>query len=227
KAGAVKTALDYVDTPYVAFLDADGTYPPSELNKLLVHAAKYDEVIGKRSYRNVSFVHRFGNVLINRLFSLIFAVDVGDVLSGMYILHTDVAKKLYLASKRFEIEIEIAAQIAKLGKITYVPISYEKRYGKRKLSTFKDGFKIISYLIKLASEYNPIFFYSMLISIFMIPGILMLGYTGIEYVIRGIFHSGYALIGIALLLIGVQGFFTLGLSSMVKRLEYELSRLKN
>jgi glycosyltransferase involved in cell wall biosynthesis len=226
KGGAIKTALDYVDTPYVAFLDADSTYPPSELNKLLPHIAKYVEVIGKRSKNNISKLHRLGNGVINKLFSLVFSIDLGDVLSGMYILHTDKAKTLDLKSKGFEIEVEIASQMLQKGKVTYVPIEYRRREGKGKLSSFRDGFHILFYVLKMAKDYNPVFFYSMLASIFFIPGLIALGYSLLEYVEFGIFHSGYALMGIGLTLVGIQGILTSGISAMLKRIEYSISQNK-
>jgi len=55
------------------------------------------------------------------LFQFLFSADVGDVLSGIYVLDTKVAKTLTLNSKRFEVEVEIASQIVRKGKVTYVP----------------------------------------------------------------------------------------------------------
>ncbi|BCU68072.1 hypothetical protein HS7_15090 [Sulfolobales archaeon HS-7] len=224
KTGAVKTALDYINTPYVAFLDADGTYPPDELYRLLAHAQKYVEVIGKRDRKNIGSVHRLGNLVINKIFSLVFSADVGDVLSGMYVLNTEVAKTLNLDSDGFEVEVEIASQMLQKGKVTYVPIRYDKRHGTGKLSSFKDGFKITSYILKMAKDHNPILFYSLIVTGFSVPGAGLLAYTLADYALRGVFHSGYALMGITLLLIGIQGLMTMGISSLIKRLEYAVLR---
>jgi dolichol-phosphate mannosyltransferase len=150
---------------------------------LLPHDTKYVEVIGKRSKDNISRLHRLGNAIINKLFSLVFSIDLGDVLSGMYILHTDIAKTLDLKSKGFEIEVEIASQMLQRGKVTYVPIEYKRRKGTQKLSSFKDGFRILSYVIKMAKDYNPVFFYSMIVAIFFIPGLIAVGYSVLEYAV--------------------------------------------
>ncbi|BCU69065.1 glycosyltransferase family 2 protein [Stygiolobus caldivivus] len=222
KTGAVKTALDYVDTPFVAFLDADGSYPPSELHKLLAHAQKHVEVIGKRSEKNISFIHRIGNRIINRLFQFLFSADVGDVLSGMYVLNTNIAKTLSLSSKRFEVEVEIASQMVRKGKVTYVPIRYEKRIGKSKLNGFKDGLKIVLHMLKLAWIYNPFLVYSLIISLLIIPGLATMGYVMLEYMLRGIFHSGYALMGVMFILLGINGFFMAGLASQLNKIQIEI-----
>jgi dolichol-phosphate mannosyltransferase len=222
KTGAIKTALDYVDTPYVAFMDADGTYLASELHKLLSHAEHYVEVIGKRSEENISFIHKVGNKIINKLFQFLFSADVGDVLSGMYVLNTKVAKTLTLNSKRFEVEVEIASQMVRKGKVTYVPIKYEKRIGRSKLSGFKDGLRIVSYMLKLAWTFNPFLVYSLIISLLLIPGIIIMGYVMTNYLLHGIFHSGYALMSVMLILIGINGFFMAGLSSHLNKIETKL-----
>jgi len=226
KAGAIKTALDYVLTPYVVFMDADGTYSPSDIYKLLIHAKKYVEVIGKRDRDGISRLHKIGNSLINKLFSLVFSTDVGDVLSGMYLIKTDVARQFSLNSKSFEIEVEIASQALQRGKVTYVPIRYGKRKGRAKLSSYKDGLKILLYILKMAKDQNPVLFYSILVTSLVLPGSLLLGYTILEYMLHGIFHSGYALIAVTLILIGMQGLTTMGISSMIKRLEYSISKEK-
>ncbi|MEM0041604.1 MAG: glycosyltransferase family 2 protein, partial [Candidatus Korarchaeum sp.] len=45
KAGAIRTAIEVVNTPYILFMDADYTYDPRDIGRLLRYAG-YDEVIG-------------------------------------------------------------------------------------------------------------------------------------------------------------------------------------
>nr|WP_232048896.1 glycosyltransferase family 2 protein [Sulfuracidifex tepidarius] len=219
KGGAVITAINKVDTNFIAFMDADGTYSASDLDRLLYHAPDYVEVIGKRCKRGIRTLHRFGNWVINKLFAMAFSEDVGDVLSGMYILKTEIAKKLDLRSNGFEIEVEIASQMARFGKIAYVPISYGERIGKTKLSSFRDGLKIVLYLFKMMRFQNPLVFYAIVAGIFIVPGLISLSYAFILYILTGIYHNGYALMGAILTIVGVQGTLVAGLSSMLKRIE--------
>jgi dolichol-phosphate mannosyltransferase len=46
KAGAIKTALEHVKTPYMLVMDGDHSYDPKDIKRLLAYAANYDEVIG-------------------------------------------------------------------------------------------------------------------------------------------------------------------------------------
>jgi len=133
KAGAVKTAIELVNTPYMVFIDGDYTYDPSDIWRLLNHSGHYSHVIGSRDRKQINRLHRFGNWVISRTFSVLFGVKVTDVCSGMYLLETDQAKKFNVEEHGFVAEIELAAQSAALGTITEVPISFRLRIGKEKL----------------------------------------------------------------------------------------------
>src|SRR5579884_1742091 len=91
--------------------------------------------------------------------------NLSDICSGMYMLRTEVAKDVHLSTSGFDVEVEIAAQIASSGRITEVPINYRRRIGKQKLSTWKHGFKILSSIVTLARTYNPGVFYSIVGSV--------------------------------------------------------------
>ncbi|MCX8205592.1 MAG: glycosyltransferase family 2 protein, partial [Candidatus Nezhaarchaeota archaeon] len=79
KADAVRTGIKYVKTPYVVVMDGDYSYDPRDIEKLLVVADAYDEVIGVRSRENISMLHRFGNWVITNVFNLLFETNLGDV----------------------------------------------------------------------------------------------------------------------------------------------------
>jgi len=100
-------------------------------------------------------------------------------------------------------------------------IKYEKRIGRSKLSGFKDGLRIVSYMLKLTWTFNPFLVYSLIISLLLILGIIM-GYVITNYLLHGIFHSGYALMSVMLILIGINGFFIAGLSSHLNKIETKL-----
>jgi dolichol-phosphate mannosyltransferase len=97
-------------------------------------------VIGSRDRKQINRLHRFGNWVISRTFSVLFGVKVTDVCSGMYLLETDQAKKFNVEEHGFVAEIELAAQSAALGTITEVPISFRLRIGKEKLKAFVASF---------------------------------------------------------------------------------------
>jgi dolichol-phosphate mannosyltransferase len=221
KAGAVKTAVERVNTPFIIFMDADHTYDPKDIWRLLLHSDRYAHVIGARDRKNIPRVHRFGNWVISQVFSVLFSVKVRDVCSGMYLLETEEAKKYRLEETGFNVEIELAAQSASRENLTEVPIDYRPRIGQKKLSTW-NGFSILRAAFSLARRYNPILLYSSLTGLSVVPAALVLGWVGLEVVTKKVWHSGWALMGIMLLLIAAQAFTLASVSILMKHSERRL-----
>ncbi|MEM2178051.1 MAG: glycosyltransferase [Candidatus Methanomethylicaceae archaeon] len=225
KAGAIRTALKRISTPYMLVMDADGTYNPRDIWTLLNNAHDYDEVIGFRINRkNIPFIHRIGNKIISIVFGLLMGKKIHDPCSGMYLLKTNLIKKLELTSSGFDVEVEIAGQIASLGDIIEVPISYRKRIGKGKLKTWREGFGIILAIIKVAWLYNPIFIFSTIASIMIFPGALILFHQLLLRYFYGEWSLGWSWLGLILLIIGLQGLTIATISLLLKRMERKILR---
>jgi dolichol-phosphate mannosyltransferase len=122
----------------------------------------------------MSFLHRYGNKIITKLFNNLMGTSLSDLCSGMYVVRTKALQSIDLSSTGFDVEAEIAAQIASLGRITEVPINYRSRLGKQKLSTWRHGYKIVKSIFRLGKLYNPSTFYSILSKSIMIPVSLMI-----------------------------------------------------
>ena len=225
KAGAIRSGLNLVSTPYMAVMDGDCTYHAADLRSLLAYAKDYDEVIGLRlnGRENIPRMNRFGNWLVSKAFKLLFSCPVSDVLSGMYLVRTESLKSEELSSQSFDIEVEIASTIASSGRVTEVPIEYGKRKGSRKLSS-RQGFRILGTLFWMAYYESPLVLFGVLSSILAIPALGILGWVGIQGLFTGAFHSGIALFGVMLLLLATQGMSVALMSLVTKRSEHRLRR---
>lgn len=226
KTGAIKTAIDEVDTPYMLVMDGDFTYDASCINRLLQHMNSYDEVIGARvsNSNSMSRLHKFGNRIITKVFNILMSTNLSDVCSGMYIIKTDSAREIDLSTAGFDVEAEIAAQIASSGSITEAPVNYRPRLGKQKLSTWRHGFKIISSIFGLARSYNPGVFYSMLGSLLIIPAGLMLFNSLMEWAFTGRISNPWFFVGISMLLVAIQSMSVGMVSLMLRRTELRTAR---
>ena len=111
--------------------------------------------------------------------------------------------------------------MASNGDITEVPISYGKRLGKQKLKPV-DGTRIISTLVWMANYYNPVVLYGAIVSLAAIPAAGILLYTIYDKLVLNIWHSGYALLGIMLLLLATQAAAVSVMSLLVKRSEHRV-----
>jgi glycosyltransferase involved in cell wall biosynthesis len=224
KGGGVKTALESVKTPYVLFMDGDGSYDPKDIWRLLNHADNHAQVIGVRDRKHIPQLHRFGNWIISELFSLLFGVKVTDVCSGMYLLDVSKAGGHNLEEPGFVAEIELAAQTASMQELTEVPINYRQRIGTRKLRTWSDGRAILSAAFKLALRHNPVFLYSGLATLSVIPAGSILLWILWEWLARRVWHSGWALLGSILLFVAAQAFTLMSVSLLTKHAERRLLR---
>ena len=227
KTGALRTAFENVQTPYMLVMDGDFTYDARSIPRLIEHMKSHDEVIGARvptSKDSMSGLHKFGNAIITRTFNSLMSTNLSDVCSGMYLLKMSAAADVHLATSGFDVEAEIAAQIALSGSIAEVPIDYRPRVGRQKLSTWKHGLRIVSSIMNLAKTYNPGVYYSMLGALLIVPAVFMLIESALEIIATGRLFSPWFFIGISMVLVAIQAMGIGVVSLMVKRSELRTAR---
>jgi dolichol-phosphate mannosyltransferase len=230
KSGAIKTAIDLVETPYMVVMDGDDTYDPKDVEKLLYYAEKYDLIIGfRRNRKNIPKLHRIGNKIINFVFNFFMGQSLSDVCSGMYLLKTKMARNLEFKSRGFDVEVEIAAQCCSNGKVTEVPINYRKRIGKKKLKTWQAGLRILWAILYLARAYNPTFILAFIASFLTIPGVVILVW---ELTLRYLYGAqawseGRAWLGLFLLIVGLHGFTLATVSLILRRIEAKIASISS
>ena len=217
KAGALVTAFDATATPFLVVMDGDSTYKAADIHRLLIHAGEFDEVIGARTKgrENIPSLNRLGNWLISKAFKLLLGEPITDVLSGMYLLRTEAVREVQITSTSFDVEVEIASSIASSGRITQVPIGYGERLGTQKLRP-RDGGRIIGTLFWMAYYCNPLLLFGALVSLSALPALGILAWTLYEKLAFNTWHSGYALLGVMILVVATQG-AALSMSSLLTR----------
>lgn len=225
KGMALKTAMEHVKGRYMLVMDGDCTYDPKDIQLFLPHMENYDQIIGARvnGRDNIPLLNRFGNWVITKAFNFLFGTTLTDVCSGMYLLRTDFAEKLNFEAQGFDTEVELAAQVATEGKVTQVPINYNKRVGEQKLRSWKHGFQIFSAVLRLAKSYNPIFLFSFFAALVMVPASTILIWVLMDW-LRGFWHSGWALLGVMLVLLAIQALVTSAIAVLLKRMEQRIVR---
>jgi glycosyltransferase involved in cell wall biosynthesis len=155
KGNAMRTGFAAVssDTDFVVMLDGDATYPPEEIIRMLepLQSEFADVIIGSRlagriTHGSMKLFNRLGNWSYSFLVRSAFRVNVTDVLTGYFAWRKDAIDRLapHLRSEGFAIEMEMITKMAKLGLSIYsVPITYHARVGQSKLSSVKDGARIL------------------------------------------------------------------------------------
>lgn len=172
KGNVVRRMFADIEADIYLMADGDGTYAPEDgetlINTLLTERA--DMVVGTR--RDVTRDagrqgHAFGNMMFNRLYRSIFGKDFTDIFSGYRAFSRRFVKSFPAVSNGFEIETEMSVHASRL-KLPVCEIELD--YGRRpegstsKLSTFKDGGKILFMFAMLMKETRPFAFYLMIAS---------------------------------------------------------------
>jgi hypothetical protein len=99
---------------------------------------------------DMPWYRKLGNKIFVSMVNIFWGMNYSDMCYGYRSFRKSALKKLDLKTDGFGIETEISIKAAKKGlKVLEVP-SFEKArlYGKGKLRTFSDGFKILKTIIK-------------------------------------------------------------------------------
>ena len=158
---AIKTGFCAAHGGLLAFMDADGTYPPESL-PALCHAvlAGADVAVGSRrsgAESEMPFVRRVGNFLWSNLVTLLSNRRVIDPASGMRVLRRDALARLYPLPDGLNFTPVMSIRTAQEGlKLVEVPMPYKERQGDSKLSVVHDGLRFLKTIIWTALSYNPV-----------------------------------------------------------------------
>lgn len=143
------------DADYVAFTDADYTYPAEylpDMIKILDENPDVGMVCGNRFSKQTeknaqrsSFY--FGNKLLAFAHNLLNGVALNDPLTGLRVIRAEILRDWAVKSKGFDIEVELNHQVDRRGfKTVEVPIRYRKRLGEKKLK-MKHGATILKRIL--------------------------------------------------------------------------------
>lgn len=228
KSDAIKSAIEFVKTPYLLVMDCDYTYDPRDIQKFLEKIDGVDEIIGVRNLKieGCSKINQLGNSMITRAFNLAMGSKLNDVCSGMYLFRLDFLKKINFQSKGFQIELELAAKTGEYGKISEVPINYRTRLGKPQMSRVQEIPKVFNNLLRFTKIYNPILLFTIFAGFLIVPALVILGWIGIMWLFDPeSFRPGVVQITIILLIIGSNGLAFALISSHMRRIERKINSI--
>lgn len=175
KGNVVRRAFADVDADIYVMTDGDSTYDassaPNLINKLINE--NLDMVVGcrvdKGESENFRFGHRFGNRILTSFVQRIFGGQFTDMLSGFRVFSRRYVKSFPAMATGFEIETELTIHALEL-RMPYseIPTPYRARIegSESKLSTYRDGFRILKTIARMYAIERPLHFFTILGIIF-------------------------------------------------------------
>lgn len=191
---ALKTGFCHARGDLIGFLDADGTYPPEHFPNLCRAAMNgNDLVIGSRmagAESRMPRTRRVGNFFFATLLSLLGWKRVTDSASGMRVFRREIMDRVYPLPDGLNLTPVMSTRAIHEGiRMVEVPIPYEERLGRSKLSVVRDGSVFLQSILWTVMTYNPV----RILGILGLAGLLLAGFIAAGLVlarIRGIVSLG-------------------------------------
>jgi glycosyltransferase involved in cell wall biosynthesis len=154
---------------YIVMADADLTYDFNEIPRFLAELENGGQLVMGDRMDNIQpgampWLHRYvGNPILSGILNLFFKTGIRDAHCGMRALRRDVLPALDLRTTGMEFASEMVIRASKAGlDIREFPIEYHPRGGASKLSSFRDGWRHLRFLLVHSPTH-----------LFIIPGLAM------------------------------------------------------
>ena len=234
KGHVVRRMFADIDADIYVMADGDLTYDPKsapEMARMLVEE-QLDMVVGTRQHEAAA-AYRGGHVIGNRLFtgllSRLFGRSFTDIFSGYRVFSRRFVKSFPVLSAGFEIETEMSVHALELRMPVGELIT---AYGTRpegsasKLSTYRDGWRILKTIGTLYRIERPVLFYGGIGALLTLAAIILSVPLLLTYLDTGLVpRLPTAILATGLVIVAVLSFFTGLILDTVTRGRREMRRL--
>ncbi len=210
------------DIDILVLLDGDSQHNPDEIPNLIKPITEgFDLVIGSREQQqnDIPGYRRAGQRVIARFSRVLSGQELSDSESGFRAFSRKAIEQLDLKENGMAVSAETISRATEKGlKITETPISVRYTADGSTLNPVAHGVGVLSRIIAMISERRPLFFFGWGGAILVVLGLLA-GIRAFGIVIGGGGAlTGYALVSILLLVIGIFSIFTgIILNTLMKR----------
>jgi glycosyltransferase involved in cell wall biosynthesis len=234
KGCVVRRMFADIEADVYLMADGDLTYDPASAQQMveLLMSEQFDMVVGTRKH-DATDAYRGGHVLGNRLFTRLLAGLFGrsftDIFSGYRAFSRRFVKSFPVLSQGFEIETEMSVHALELR----MPVGeLETRYLARpegshsKLSTFRDGWRILKAIVTLYRAERPVLFFGMIALLLVMAAVILavpLVFTYLETGLVPRFPTAILVTGMTI--VAVLSFFAGLILDTVTRGRREMRRL--
>jgi glycosyltransferase involved in cell wall biosynthesis len=194
KGNVVRRMFSDIEADVYVLVDGDATYCADSAPVMIerLQAENLDMVVGCRVHEAAQAYrrgHRFGNVMLTSFVSYLFGKQFTDILSGYRVFSRRFVKSFPVLSRGFEIETELTVHALELD----MPVGeIETPYGARpegstsKLSTYKDGARILKLILTLYKHERPLAFFGVLATVLAVLSVGLAFPIMLEWVRTGL-----------------------------------------
>lgn len=234
KGNVVRRMFADVDADIYVLVDGDGTYDAASAPAMieLLEQQQLDMVCGKRvsadalAYRQG---HRLGNRVLTSLVATLFGGSITDILSGYRVMSRRFVKSFPALSHGFETETELTVHALDLRvPIAELPTPYGARSSTTtsKLSTWRDGWRILRTIARLVKEERPFGFFASIGTFLALTSIMLAIPLFVEFLETGLVpRIPTAVLSTGLMLVAVMSFGCGLVLDTVTRGRRELKRM--
>jgi glycosyltransferase involved in cell wall biosynthesis len=197
KGNVVRRIFADVNADVYVMVDGDATYDAASVHKLvdkliddhLDMVVGCRKVVSDKKLKAYRLGHEFGNKMLTASVTTIFGGKFTDMLSGYRAFTRRYAKSFPALSHGFETETELTVHALEL-RMPYGEVS--TLYGERpegsvsKLSTYKDGMRILKTIIRLFMREKPLYFFGIMTIIFCSISVILAIPIFSEYIETGL-----------------------------------------
>ena len=194
KGNVMRRMFADVEADIYVLADGDDTYDasvaPALIKKLVEEGL--DIVTGRRVHTEAAAYragHVFGNRMLTGLTAMMFNVKLGDTLSGYRVMSRRFVKSFPFTAEGFGIETELTVHAVRLQMpMAEVDTAYKERPAGSvsKLSTYRDGFKILFTIAQMLREERPLLFFIAIGAVFALVAAILGASIVIEFVKTGL-----------------------------------------
>ncbi len=234
KGNVMRRMFADIEADIYVLADGDDTYDASAAPVMVrkLQDEGLDLVTGRRVHVAAAAYragHVWGNRMLTGLTRLMFDIEVKDMLSGYRVMSRRFVKSFPFTAEGFGIETELSVHAVRL----LMPMAeVDTRYKERppgsvsKLSTYRDGIRILLTIVHLLREERPLVFFSIIGALFALVSLALGTSIVIEFV-----HTGQvprlptALLATGLMLVAVLALMSGLILDTVTRGRWEAKRM--
>ena len=178
---SLKRGITESKNEIIVMIDADGTYPVSDIPKLLNYADNYSLVTGARIGKGarIPLLRKPAKFLLSTLANFLTGKKIPDLNCGLRVIKkSNVLQYFNILPQRFSFTItHLLACLTNGHTVKFIPVNYHKRKGKSTIHPIKDFIHFNTVILRVITYFNPFKIFFLISSTLLLLSILIFFYT--------------------------------------------------